>query len=602
MIKIISLDTAVEKGFFINKETSRIILAGAGISSAGPANLPLGKELTDFYLQTSIGSKAAEYVLEKWDCFSKLIYHDTGRNFPNLRLEMIVDNVNKMERRMEIQGMINGFNGFTKCPSNYNHRLLYQLAKKGNMILTPNFDTAIENAYGEIRNFNREYELQCPILRNGEGLRIYHFHGIPNFNSEMYYSDEFALGATIENIKEGVPKGLGNNLIEKIQRGWQIVFLGYSGSDFFDITPFFANLPNINTGTAICFAHRQKPSGEELYRYKQLLSKFENAYILYGDTTQFLELILGVELCQTKHIMEQSNNFDWKKEFRNIRGEYTEEQHEIVLIENGIRILNQIDLNYYECYSGWARALKKLLTYLLSNNHSSTFFSEPDLSSTIVADLKEVCTNGIKLYPERSCLFRQEYEAMYTIMDGKRKSIISPADMAEQTSFERLLNIVNKGEINAENYNSRTVYTMNNHVKSCIRMWIQEPDNINIRSRLLQLSEALDRMLTMPYYQYMYLSYYITLLKLKNLVKAILIPDDENIELEKRMLEMAMEINCTSQVEKVYKNWTRKQLLLNQITHKKGNIEKAEHNYDMMKKIARICGRKEMCSFQFDLI
>lgn len=592
MIKIYSLDEAVEKGLFINKNMEKIFITGAGISNKEPSSLPLGAPLTDFYLRTAIGSQAADYVSGKWEEFSELIYQDTGRSFPFLRLEIIVDNVNKMERKMDIKGMIGGFDRFTECSSNYNHRLLYQLALKGNMILTANFDTAIENAYSEIHRFQRGYELQCPILYNYDNVKIYHFHGIPNINNNSYYMPEYTLGTTVENIKSGFPKLLGAEMSNRMQQGWQTIFLGYSGSDFFDVTPFFENMPDIETGTAIWFVHNLKPIGEQMYRCEKILRNFKTAYIVYGDTTLFLEILSGHSGHQEDELFLQKGKFNWKQTFQGIQSKYSSSQYELVLIENGLRILNQISLNYRKCYTNWEERLKYLLDYLLTENNLSVFYTEPDLSSTIVADLNSTCENGRNSEPEKASFFWREYIKMNDILAQKRRHIISPVAAANKTGFEQLLKIVNNGEIKPENYNSRTVYAINRHAKEYIRRWVRDPKDSCINTELRLLSTALDRMLSMPYNQYMYMSYYITLLKLKNIIVAILNPEYSDSDMENFMLEIAMEINCTSQVEKVYKNWARKQLILYKQTNKMIFLEKAKHYYNMMAKISKICERE----------
>lgn len=64
------------------------------------------------------------------------------------------------------------------------------------------------------------------------------------------------MGATISEIKKGLRKEFGNQLKEWFKQGYSIVSVGFSCSDYFDMTPFFESLAeDTYAGTAIFFQH-----------------------------------------------------------------------------------------------------------------------------------------------------------------------------------------------------------------------------------------------------------------------------------------------------------------------------------------------------------
>ena len=86
-----------------------IILAGAGISMKEPALLPGGRDLTEFCLKMAVGEDAAKRIQEIWSEVSKRVAEDSGFVYPFMRLEIILDNVNKMEWMIEGPRLLDGF-------------------------------------------------------------------------------------------------------------------------------------------------------------------------------------------------------------------------------------------------------------------------------------------------------------------------------------------------------------------------------------------------------------------------------------------------------------------------------------------------------------
>ena len=68
----------------------------------------------------------------------------------------------------------------------------------GSLVLTTNFDTCIENSKGVGLRF--ENRNGCSYVAADGGAGVFHLHGVAVQTEELSYT----LGATLENVKEGV--------------------------------------------------------------------------------------------------------------------------------------------------------------------------------------------------------------------------------------------------------------------------------------------------------------------------------------------------------------------------------------------------------------
>lgn len=589
MLEICSLEEAFSKKVIPTQRGRTIFILGAGISHDTPSYLPLGEELTKFYLTQSIGTEPAQKILNKWNDLSKLIYRDTGFLFPCIRLEMIIDNVNKVERTLTDRGLIQGFDYLPRIPSNTNHRLLYQLVSLGNLMLTANFDCCIENAYGELSSFRRKYEMQSISLTDGK-IKIFHFHGMANIDQDPYYQAEYSLGATLETIKNGFPVDLGKFVTDCLKKEWDLVFIGYSGSDFFDVTPFFENLPQNLKGRAIFFAHGEKPNTSETYRSKKLLVNFKHPYIVYGNTTKLLRMLLEYE--QSSFQSPGVNlSIDWRQGFYEIQKTRDEKARNLLVTANNIHLSNQLGFPFCQFHLDWAEQLRDMLEYFLRDKHLNLFFTVPDKSATVLADLVSACQYGAEHFPTKAQLYEKSYQQFDRIWQLGRNNILAPVKSSYNWDLENLRKYIEGNEPSPINFNSPIVFAINRIVKGNIQKWIKNPQDIVTQYNLKLLLTMINKMLSMPYYQYMYLSYYITLLKLKNFLLAILMPNEDNRKSELFMLEIAMEISCISQVIRVYRNWIMRRRLLYRITNHQLYLEESEYYYQVMTKIAKLVGQ-----------
>ena len=103
-IRIVSFDEVTEKCLTCLKIDKTIFLVGAGISLSAPTGLPSGQALTDYYLDISIGKDNAEKLRNLWSEINSIIASDhrfgNQFDFPMLRLEFIIGNINKSIRSL----------------------------------------------------------------------------------------------------------------------------------------------------------------------------------------------------------------------------------------------------------------------------------------------------------------------------------------------------------------------------------------------------------------------------------------------------------------------------------------------------------------------
>lgn len=306
----------------LNIDPSRTIFwTGAGISCIPPSCLPLGSRLTDAYLEAALGPYWKEFVAlwnnhfpqirdavkdGKWfypapvGGFTAADVGPKGAAWERPRLEYIIGEMDKLDKyfnsikfkKTENQELFHrssslaAITNFQIEPCLYHYRLA-DLSKAGAVMVTANFDDGIEKALG-VNPTKVITKYGTTAIENGCGNYVYHFHGISTDDSDK-------LGATIYNMSKGLNENFQNYIIQCFESGYNIVFIGYGGVDFFDVAPFFKELAGKNyLGKAIYFHYAptdraKEKSKEKVYEY--LLSPFKNQYIAYGDTDEFFQTI-----------------------------------------------------------------------------------------------------------------------------------------------------------------------------------------------------------------------------------------------------------------------------------------------------------------------
>lgn len=228
---------------------------GAGVECQAPSNLPLSKDLLEQLLQLLLKKEYTNYLLDRWDqCVSFL-----GDQHPP-RMETVLEALKRCEEALNEKtrdklAISDGFNFFNEAPSNTNSQLLGHAVRKGSDVVTSNYSTVVEREvrtqFKEFENKNVEFDCSiCESSRtvvtstfkstNGSTIspgQVTHFHGIAE--------DPSTMGITLRTISRNFPEETRNyfsTMLDDKER--LVVFFGYSGSDNYDVNPFFRNHAN----------------------------------------------------------------------------------------------------------------------------------------------------------------------------------------------------------------------------------------------------------------------------------------------------------------------------------------------------------------------
>lgn len=303
-----------------------IIWAGAGISCEAPSKLPLGNGLTDAFLKAMLGDKWKAFVAlwnnyfpqikdsvkdGKWKSPPEIGNYTEGDiDIPNEkartrpRLEYIIGEMDKLDKyfnntpfqnpqnkkMFSRKPSINALSYFSKVEPCLAHYRIADLVKRGAVFVTTNFDNGVEKAlHLDSSKIVKHYHTDA--ISDGHGGYIYHIHGIATDNPNN-------LGTTIFSLSKGLSEDFQEYLKSLFLLGYDILFIGYGGVDFFDVEPFFKSLRSQQyTGKAVylkycCDDKDKKSAVEEEKPFLYLLESFQQQYIAYGSTKEFFHTLV----------------------------------------------------------------------------------------------------------------------------------------------------------------------------------------------------------------------------------------------------------------------------------------------------------------------
>jgi|GEM_PF-2357254 len=282
-----------------------IVWAGAGISFPHPTSLPLGDRLTQFCIRETCGEAVVERVVELWARVKSEVQHvEPSPRFYDLpRLETVLGAFADAERGApQSLQFLRGFSSFASAPPNLNHLLLASLVRRGATVVTTNFDLGIERALespsGSVVRVVRDEGMLRAYRPDGAGCgEVIHVHGVAD--------DVPQLGATLTQVKQGMAEPFRRFLEERLDRGAVLVFVGYSASDAFDVTPYFRSRPErVWPHSTMVFAqHRGSPIPSQVRELKRGFGDYVPDDV---DTTTFL-----VSLCRQNVLPPAEEGFDW---------------------------------------------------------------------------------------------------------------------------------------------------------------------------------------------------------------------------------------------------------------------------------------------------
>lgn len=288
-----------------------IIWAGAGVSIPAPTRLPSGWSLTTFCIDAACGTRVRERTLEIWSGLKRQI----GAAGPGLpffdipRLETVLGGFGEVEEGAGPSlRFLRGFASFAGAPPNRNHLLLASMVRRGATVVTTNFDLAIQRAFTEL-----DAGMECRTTRGGGLFRVYQPHPAAGCGEVIHVhgaaDDPQALGATLSTVKEGLAEPFRLWLHERLARGADLVFVGYSASDAFDVTPYFVSRPDgaWPRSTLLFAQHRPGPVPSQV---ADIQRGFGTSGTLEVETTEFLHALHGAGTPDPK-----APEFAWKEAF-----------------------------------------------------------------------------------------------------------------------------------------------------------------------------------------------------------------------------------------------------------------------------------------------
>jgi hypothetical protein len=196
---------------------------GAGISKEAPTNLPLGIELTHSTIEHFCFPETWETILNRFSNAKMVDSEGNRKKYP--RLEIILNSV------VSVNGIesLKTLSSYGNAVPNHYHQFFAQHIIDNGYHITANFDTCIEKAYQQPLSLSKI---------TTEPTNLFHYHG--------KYSDDqrslLRLGITINNVAKGLPEESMDRIKKILKNVRFLVFLGYSGSDYFDVNPFFQDL------------------------------------------------------------------------------------------------------------------------------------------------------------------------------------------------------------------------------------------------------------------------------------------------------------------------------------------------------------------------
>ena len=557
-----------------------IFWVGAGVGAEAPCNLPLGNELTDAFLKSMLGKEQAEKFILHWNNHIPQIRESVKGNDWNVpthtteytlddvrfgnawerpRLEFIIGEINKLDhefqninfqklenrRRYKRQFTIEALSHFAEAEPNLLHYWLADFARAGATIITSNFDTCIEKA------LDADHASKPASLEGVRGIEttsgfIYHFHGVAS--DENIQSN---LGATVNNVSKRLPEAFTKKLEKCFQDEYNIVFIGYSGLDFFDVQPFFEGLAGDSyRGKAIYLHFCNDAMGcedavKESKRYQYLLKPFAEKVIAYGKATDFFDGLggsSGVKCTKDAAAISTCRGTVFEKtkeQLQNITSSMTEDDRNVFYFLNMFRITSQLNINPSNFYPDWGNRISSIYNDWKNDTEDAgilckMFNVRGQINDCIVDDIRfnnweSINSAYLDVITDIGPLIRQWNGAHITIltdhMSWKQAGV--SRDILD-SYVEETCKILQRGAFTSltpeeEDIERDTVhYLCGWQMKKMYVLWAIPFVRYTTYPKLRYLLKCIDRLLEFPFASFMYRTYYLSLCRQRGAIQAML--------------------------------------------------------------------------------
>ena len=331
------------------------VLAGAGISYPEPAGLPSAKQIMSLLISTlplsediersTLMSSFSPDWQEGLDCFDYL------------RFEQVVEALQQStSRAIEVLRAL-----FADAAPNLYHYQLAQLAGKGNIVLTTNFDTLLEKACAQLHIgysvLVKESDYEDYLHKPGNYRNpIFKLHGTLSIGNKSEFT-EGPLAIMESVLTESIVSPSKWEVVRQILAARDLMVVGYSGSDDFDVMPAIRFAPgerrllwvlHDNTSSPVSSGLSERntfPSGFDMPSHLRwflgrMFGSFqfvgcvkrrrEDIVVLKATTEEFMKyLVSGVEL--PKNLASSRQDDSWVKGSQLIRGMLGKENPESML-------------------------------------------------------------------------------------------------------------------------------------------------------------------------------------------------------------------------------------------------------------------------------
>ena len=282
----------------ITSDEKLTFLVGAGCSVEHPSCLPAGRPMMD----AIINYICAEPEIEKIKKLEQLRFEAL--------IEIVRDNLDPKLKIIDFYG---------ECENpNIQHFFLVDMIKKGNFVITTNFDFLIEYALRQSGVFDdniivvitredfEKYKFPDELYTQGKKV-LYKIHGSTKNIFTGLDTKEY-LVATIQAFgtnKEGLNvfqlEPFKRDLFVNITEGRSLIIMGYSGSDDFDIVPTLKALKNLKNVIWINYSQEIEMGSEKIYEINEETDQFLNK--LEGGLQKVTQILFDVhQMNVAKHV------------------------------------------------------------------------------------------------------------------------------------------------------------------------------------------------------------------------------------------------------------------------------------------------------------
>lgn len=271
-------------------------LAGAGISMDAPSYFPSATQIINMAYESLCSNNPMEQDDFPWQTYKRKLQEH------NLRFELVMEIILSADSQINILEAIQKY-----TEPNENHYYLAKLAIQGNYIFTTNFDDLIERAicnlgYSPITICSQSDYISYQEHKQS-AIPIFKLHG-SYYRYTGYHKkvvSKRTIQAALSTITSGnsrmiLPSYKEHLLVRCISQSSELVFIGYSGSDDFDIMP---TLQNLNIPSIVWIDHNN------CICYKNVIHKY---HISDNERSHFLASIRIIAFCS-----RPTPNIFWRK-------------------------------------------------------------------------------------------------------------------------------------------------------------------------------------------------------------------------------------------------------------------------------------------------